>query len=322
MAKRDYYEVFGVDRGASDDEIKRVFKKLARKYHPDVNPGDNKAEDRFKEISEAYAVLSDKEKRRKYDAMGHNAFAGGSPWGERGAPQNVEDILREFGVGDIFGGMFGGGGGRARAGGGGFWGSPRPQGPQKGNDVNYTMEIGFDDALNGMSSTITVPKMEVQNGAVRRGTERIQVKVPPGVSNGSKIRLAGKGEPSPNGGPNGDLFIITRVRPHEFLERKGDNLHLELPVSIAEALLGTRIEIHTYEGTTKMTIPPCTQNGQTFRLSGKGAPHLKGSGKGDLYVTARVQIPKHLDEESKDLIREFERKNPSNPRGEMTGVSL
>ncbi|MBT3351492.1 MAG: DnaJ domain-containing protein [Nitrospinaceae bacterium] len=319
MAKQDYYEVFGVQQNASDDEIKRVFKKLARKYHPDVNPGDNKAEERFKEISEAYAVLSDPEKRRKYDAMGHNAFAGGSPWGARGAPQNVEDILREFGVGDVFGGMFGGAG---RGGGGGFWGSPRPQGPQKGNDVNYTMEIGFDDSLRGMNSTITVPKVEVLNGAMHRGTERIQVKVPPGVSNGSKIRLAKKGEPSPNGGPGGDLFIITRVRPHEFLERKGDNLHLDLPVSISEALLGTRIEIHTYEGTTKMTIPPCTQSGQTFRLSGKGAPHLKGSGKGDLYVTARVQIPKHLDEESKELIREFERKNPSSPRAEMTGVSL
>lgn len=324
MAKKDYYEVLGVGRGATEDEIKRVFKKLARKFHPDVNPGDRSAEDRFKEISEAYAVLSDKDKRRQYDAMGHAAFAGGSPWGDRGAPQNVEDILREFGIGDIFGSIFGGtgGAGHGRRGGGGFWGTPRPQGPVKGNDVNYSMEIGFNDAIRGINSTLTVPKTENRGGQNRRTTERIQVKVPPGVSNGSKIRLAGKGEPSPNGGPNGDLFIITKVRPHEFFERKGDNLHLDLPVSLPEALLGARVEIHTYEGTTKMTIPPCTQAGQTFRLNEKGAPRLKGSGKGDLYVRVQVQIPKHLDEGSQELIREFDRKNPEDPRAEMTGVSI
>ena len=318
MAKRDYYEVLGISRSAPDLEIKRAFKKLARKFHPDVNPGDKRAEERFKEISEAYAVLSDKEKRRKYDAQGHSAFAGGSPWGARGAPQNVEDILREFGIGDIFGNIFGGGG----RGGSGHWGSAGTRGPTKGNDVNYSMEIGFDDALRGMKSTITVPKTDIQNGAVRRTTERISVKVPPGVSTGSKIRLAGKGEPSPDGGAPGDLFIITRVRPHEFFERKGDNLYLSLPISLGEAMLGARVEIHTYEGTTKMTIPPCTQSGQTFRLGSKGAPRLKGSGKGDLYVTMQVKIPTHLDEVSREMIREFDRKNPSNPRSEMMGVSL
>jgi DnaJ-class molecular chaperone len=321
MPKKDYYELLGVERSASDDEIKRAFKKLARKFHPDVNPGDNKAEDRFKEISEAYAVLSDGEKRRKYDMMGHAAFSGGNPWGARGAPQNVEDILREFGIGDIFGSIFGSGGG-SRARGGGFWSSPRPQGPTKGQDVNYSMEIGFDDALRGMSTTITVPKTEVRNGSPRRTTERIQVKIPAGVSSGSKVRLAGKGEPSRTGGSPGDLFIITKVQPHKFFERKGDNLYLDLPISLGESVLGTRVEIHTYEGTTKMTIPPCTQSGQTFRLSGKGAPHLKGKGKGDLYVTARVQIPDHVDDGSQELIREFERRNPSAPRSEMTGVSL
>ncbi len=324
MAKKDYYEVFGVKRNASGEEIKRVFKKLARKYHPDVNPGDKKAEDRFKEISEAYAVLSDPEKRRRFDLMGHAAFAGGSPWGERGAPQNVEDILREFGFGDLFGSIFGGGGGGGggRRGGGGFWAAARPQGPTKGQDVNYSMEIGFDDALKGMSTTISVPKTEIRNGSSRHTTERIQVKIPSGVSSGSKIRLGGKGEPSRDGGSPGDLYIITKVRLHKFFERKGDNLYLDLPITLGEAVLGTRVEIHTYEGTTKMTIPPCTQNGQTFRLSGKGAPHLKGDGKGDLYVIARVQIPGHVDDESQELIREFERRNPSTPRFEMTGVSL
>jgi len=318
MAKRDYYEVLGVSRSASNEEIKRAFKKLARKFHPDVNPGDKGAEERFKEISEAYAVLSDGKKRRQYDVQGHSAFAGGSPWGARGAPQNVEEILKEFGIGDIFGNIFGGGG-RGRS---GFWGSSATRGPSKGADVNYSMEIGFDDALRGMNSTITVPKTNTQNGAVRRTTERISVKVPPGVSTGSKIRLAGKGEPSPNGGSPGDLFIITRVRPHEYFERKGDNLHLNLPIALGEAVLGTRVEIHTYEGTTKMTVPPCTQSGQTFRLGGKGAPRLKGSGKGDLYVKVQLKIPPHLDEESREIIREFERKNPSKPRSEMMGVSF
>lgn len=317
MPKRDYYEVLGIDRSASEAELKRVFKKLARQYHPDVNPGDPKAEERFKEISEAYAVLSDAEKRRKYDAMGHAAFGGGSPWGE-GAPPGMEDILREFGLGDIFGGIFGGArGGAAR---GGF--HAQPQAPRKGQDVNYSMEIGFDDSLKGLNTTITVPKTTNENGKIQHTTERIQVKIPPGVSNGSRIRLAGKGETSLNGGPQGDLFIVTKVREHPFFERKGDNLYLELPVSLGEALLGARVEINTFEGVTKMTIPPSTQNGQVFRLPGKGAPKLKASGKGDLFVRVQVLLPDQMDEDSKEIVRELERRNPTSPRANMTGVSM
>ncbi|MBI3026105.1 MAG: DnaJ domain-containing protein [Candidatus Tectomicrobia bacterium] len=317
MAKRDYYEVLGVGRNAGEDEVKRAFKRLARRHHPDLNPGDKQAEERFKEIGEAYAVLSDPAKRRQYDAMGHAAFAGRSPWGERGAPPSVEDILREFGLGDIFGGIFGGGGGHRTR----FWEGGAP-GPTKGADVNYSMEIGFDDALRGLTSTITIPRTARENGSVRRTTERIQVKIPAGVESGSRVRLAGKGDPSPDGGPPGDLFITTKVRPHLFFDRKGDNLYLELPVTLGEALLGTRVEIHTYEGTAKVTIPPGAQNGRKFRLAGKGAPHLKGGGKGDLYVTVRVLLPDRLDEESKELIREFERRNPMRPRTPMTGVSM
>ena len=318
MVKRDYYEVLGVGRNAGEEEIKRAFKRLARKHHPDLNPGDKQAEERFKEIGEAYAVLSDPAKRRQFDAMGHAAFAGGSPWGERGAPPSVEDILREFGLGDLFGGIFGAGGARR----GGFWEGGASRGPAKGADVNYSMEIGFDDALRGLTSTITIPRTARENGASRRTTERIQVKIPAGVESGSRVRLAGKGDPSPDGGPPGDLFITTKVRPHLFFDRKGDNLYLELPVTLGEALLGTRVEIHTYEGTSKVTIPPGTQNGRKFRLAGKGAPHLKGGGKGDLYVTVRVLLPDRLDEESKELIREFERRNPMHPRTPMTGVSM
>lgn len=315
MPKRDYYEVLGIGKGASDAELKRAFKKLARKYHPDVNPGDKKAEERFKEISEAYAVLSDAEKRGRYDAMGHAAFGGRNPWGEGGAPSGIEDILREFGLGDALGGMFGGARGR-----GGF--EARSQAPRRGQDLNYSMEIGFDDSLNGLNTTITVPKTTSENGEIRRGAERIQVKIPPGVSTGSRIRLAGKGESSLNGGAQGDLYIITKVRDHPFFERKGDNLYLELPVTLGEALLGARVEINTFEGATKMTIPPSTQNGQVFRLAGKGAPKLKGSGQGDLYVSVRVLLPERMDEESKEIVRELERRNPTSPRANMTGVSL
>ena len=276
MPKRDYYELLGIDRSASETDLKRAFKKLARKYHPDVNPGDEKSAERFKEISEAYAVLSDAEKRRQYDAMGHAAFGGRSPWGESGAPPGLEDILREFGLGDIFGGRFGGG--RAGPGRGGFGTHPRP--PSRGQDVNYSMEIGFDDSLKGLNTTITVPRNTRKDGKIERTTERIQVKIPPGVSNGSRIRLAGKGEPPLNGGKQGDLFITTKVRAHPFFERKGDNLYLELPVTLGEALLGARVEVNTFEGATKMTIPPSTQNGQIFRLSGKGGAEAEGLRKG------------------------------------------
>ncbi len=317
MPKRDYYDVLGIDRSASEAELKRVFKRLARRYHPDVNPGDEKAEERFKEISEAYAVLSDAEKRKQYDAMGHAAFSGGNPWGDGGAP-GVEDILREFGLGDILGSMFGG-----RRGGVGREGfSARPQPPLRGQDVNYSMEIGFDDSLKGIHTTITVPKTTYEDDRMQRATERIQVKIPPGVSSGSRIRLAGKGGSSLNGGAQGDLFIVTKVREHPFFERKGDNLYLELPVTLGEALLGARVEINTFEGATKMTIPPSTQNGQVFRLTGKGAPKLKASGKGDLYVTINVLLPERIDEESKEMVRELERRNPTSPRANMTGVSI
>jgi len=276
-----------------------------------------KAEERFKEISEAYAVLSDPEKRRKYDTMGHAAFRGGSPWGD-GTPPGMEDILREFGLGDIFGGIFGGGrGGAARK---GFHAGT--QAPQRGQDVNYSMEIGFDDSLKGLNTTITVPKTTQKNGKIQHTTERIQVKIPPGVSNGSRIRLAGKGEASLNGGSQGDLFIVTKVREHPFFERKGDNLYLDLPVSLGEVLLGARVEINTFEGVTKMTIPPSTQNGQVFRLPGKGAPKLKDSGKGELFVTIKVILPEKMDEESREIVRELEQRNPTSPRANMTGVSM
>lgn len=310
MSKRDYYEILGVNRDVSSEQLKRSFKKLARKYHPDVNPGNKSAEERFKEISEAYAVLSDVEKRRKYDTMGHAAFSGGNPW-EGGI--NMEDILKDIGIGDIFGSFFGGQRGRTsyRS---SNWG---PQVNTKGEDVNYSMEVGFDDALRGLETVVTVPKNIIDNGVIRRATERIKVKIPAGVSNGSRIRLTGKGEPSQSGGKNGDLYILTKVSTHPYIERKGDNLYIDLPLTLGELSLGTRVELETFEGVTKVTIPPGTQNGQRLRLNGKGAPQMKGTGKGDLFVAVSLKLPERIDEKSKDLIREFERLNPIDPREGM-----
>jgi len=310
MSKRDYYEVLGVNRDVSTEQLKRSFKKLARKYHPDVNPGNKSAEDRFKEISEAYAVLSDVEKRRKYDTMGHSAFSGGNPW-EGG--MNMEDILKDIGIGDIFGSFFGGQRGRTsnRS---SAWGSPVNT---KGVDVNYSMEIGFDDALRGLETVVTVPKNIIDNGVLRRATERIKVKIPAGVSSGSRIRLTGKGEPSQTGGKNGDLYILTKVSTHPYIERKGDNLYINLPLTLGELSLGARVQVETFEGITKVTIPPGTQNGQRLRLNGKGAPQMKGTGKGDLFVIVNLKLPERIDEKSKDLIREFERLNPIDPREGM-----
>tara|TARA_A100001037_G_C15080741_1_gene604119 strand:+ start:354 stop:1301 length:948 start_codon:yes stop_codon:yes gene_type:complete len=310
MSKRDYYELLGVNRDVSSEQLKRAFKKLARKYHPDVNPGNKSAEERFKEISEAYAVLSDVEKRRKYDTMGHAAFSGGNPW-EGGI--NMEDILKDIGIGDIFGSFFGGQRGRTsyRS---SNWGSPVNT---KGEDVNYSIEIGFDDALRGLETVVTVPKNIINNGVLRRATERIKVKIPAGVSNGSRIRLTGKGETSQTGGKNGDLYILTKVSTHPYIERKGDNLYIDLPLTLGELSLGTRVELETFEGVTKVTIPPGTQNGQRLRLNGKGAPQMKGTGKGDLFVAVSLKLPERIDEKSKDLIREFERLNPIDPREGM-----
>lgn len=366
MAKRDYYEVLGLKRGASETEIKRAYRKLARKCHPDVNPGDKGAENRFKEVTEAYEVLSDAEKRHRYDQVGHagSGQAGPPPGGDFQAGFGGFDFGRMgfgragFGdLGDLLTDVFG----QAAA---------QTAGPTRGEDVHYSLDITFEDAVRGTSTEITVQKhsrceaclgsggrpgapLEIcpecggsgqqrrrglrrpagpcprcrGNGKIGREacptcagqgavfrTERIAVKIPAGVDTGSRIRLQGKGEPGPNGGPPGDLYIITRVRPHPVLERRGDNLYLETPITISEAALGARIEVPTVEGITSMRIPPETSSGQVFRLREKGVPHLKGGGQGDQFVTVKVVAPKSLDARSQELLREFARLNPWNPR--------
>jgi molecular chaperone DnaJ len=365
MAKRDYYEVLGLRRGASQQDIKRAYRKLARKHHPDVNPGNKTAEAKFKELTEAYEVLSDEEKRRQYDQFGHEGYARAAAGPQPGAGFGGFDFGRvDFGnsgfgdLGDLFSGLFGGRGGG------------QPDGPVKGEDLHYSLDINFVDAVRGVNTEITVQKhspcdvcrgsgakpgsaldvcpdcggsgrhsgrglrrtMEPclrchGNGKISRepcgachgrgtvfGTERIAVKIPGGVDTGSRIRLQGKGEPGRNGAPPGDLYIVTRVRPHPVLERKGDNLHVEVPITITEAALGARIEVPTIDGGTTMRVPPETSSGQVFRLRGKGIPHLKGGGQGDQLVTVKIVAPKNLDVRSQDLLREFARLNPGDPR--------
>jgi len=365
MAKRDFYEVLGLSRGASEQEIKRAYRRLARRYHPDVNPSDKTAENKFKEISEAHEVLSDPEKRRRYDQLGHDAFASGGRAPEpSGGFAGFDFGGFDFGsgglgdLGDLLSDFFG------------QRGHAQSPGSGKGEDLHYTLDINFEDAIRGLSTEISVQKhsrcdrcggsgsrpgstMETcpgcggsgrsrgrsllrmsqacprcgGNGKISReacatcggrgvtfGTERIAVKIPPGVDTGSRVRLQGMGEPGKDGGPPGDLYIITRIRPHPVLERKGDNLYVQVSITITEAALGAKIEVPTFDGTTTMRIPPETSSGQVFRLRGKGVPHLKGGGQGDQFVTVTIVAPQNLDARSQELLREFARLNPSDPR--------
>ena len=368
MAKKDYYEVLGVKKGASNSDIKKAYRKLARKHHPDVNPGSKASEDKFKEISEAYEVLNDPEKKKKYDMMGHQAFGGGfDPFSARqgrGGPGNVNPMDFDFGEGfvsDIFSEMFGGA----------HTEQQRGRGPVRGNDIQYPMEISFEDTIRGLTTTLEIRKNDRcsdcggsgaqpgtspsvcsecgGSGKIRTGrglftvtqtcrrcggvgkyntamchhcsgtgmvqkTEKISVKIPPGVDNGSKIRLAGKGEPGLMGGPNGDIYIITKVRPHKFFERKGDNIYCIVPITVSEAALGAKITVPTVDGKAEMKIPQSTQSGQKFRLSGKGVPSLKSGQRGDQFVEVKIVIPQNLDEKSKDILKEFSEHTRFNPR--------
>ena len=313
MAARDYYDVLGVSRKATQEEIKQAYRKLARKWHPDVNPGNKEAAEKFKEISEAYQVLSDPKKRQQYDSMGR---AGGFSTGDPGGFNYTyttdgfgEGATFDFDLGGLFSDLFEG----MRA---GKRGGRRPGRPsfQKGRDIEYIMEISFEDAFKGVTPTITVNR----GGKL----EKIKVKIPPGVKNGTKIRIAGKGEPGLPGGAVGDLYIVTKVRPHSFFERKkgrDEDLTCEVPITYWEAALGGEIEVPAPEGTlVKMKIPPCTHSGQRFRVKGKGMPKLKGGGRGDLYVEVKVQTPCNLDPRSVKLLRELaEIEGKRNPREEI-----
>lgn len=302
MATRDYYEILGVNKSASDEEIKRAYRKLAMKYHPDKNPNKKDAEERFKEINEAYAVLSDKEKRKQYETFGKEGFH---------QRFTQEDIFRGFDFDDILSGLFGGRGRREfRYGGRGgsdfgdlFTGQGAYQDmsrrPQKGEDILYELSISLEEAVLGGEKRISYRK----NGKV----EEVSVRIPKGIETGKKLRLSGKGMEGRKGGPSGDLYLQISVREHPIFIREGDDLIMEKEVNFSEAALGTMIEVPTLEGTKKVKIPPGTQSHTKMRLKGLGIPHFQKEGRGDEYVKVIVRVPKRVNDKSKKLIEELAR---------------
>ncbi|MBI2067308.1 MAG: J domain-containing protein [Deltaproteobacteria bacterium] len=299
---RDYYEILGVSRSSSPEEIKKSYRRLAKKYHPDVNKGDKSAEEKFKEISQAYDVIGDADKKKKYDQFGHFAESSGfdpgqayRTWSWTGGPggggrAGFDDFQRQsgFDLNDLFENFMGGVGRSGRE------GRARRRGPEP-KDLHASIEIDFEEAIHGTERSIKIAR--------EGGREQLKVKIPAGIRNGGKIRLVGKGE------QGGDLYIRINVLPHPDFWREDDDLYLELPISISEAGLGATIKVSPLDGAVNLKIPAGTSSGQKFRIPGKGAPHLGKSGTGDLYVLIKVVVPKHLDEESQELLRKFGERN-------------
>jgi molecular chaperone DnaJ len=340
MAERDYYEILGIKKGATDEEIKKAYRRLARKHHPDVNKGDKGSENRFKEISEAYAVLSDKEKREQYDRFGREAFGfnGGGQHGG-GFPGFEFDFSQ-----------FTGGGGRGRKGGAKvsdfrdifgdlFGGAGRATGPARGSDVEARATLEFGDAVRGTTLQLSIQTQSecsncrglgnVKNQVCPRcagtgmapSTQSVKVKLPEGVSDGQTVRLSGKGGAGQRGAPAGDLLIHVSVKPHPFYERRGNDIHIELPVTLGEAVRGGEIEVATIHGPVRARIPAGTQSGQTFRISGKGVKNSRGAGHGDHYYRVMIHIPGQLSEAAKKHLDEFETAYEENPRAKLkTGL--
>jgi curved DNA-binding protein len=300
MAAKDYYHILGVAKNASDEEIKKAYRKLAMKYHPDRNPNKKEAEERFKEINEAYAVLSDKEKRKQYDTFGAEGFQ---------QRFSQEDIFRGFDFDEILSSLFGGRGRRDfRFGGqsgvdfgdffgrqGGYQDAGRMS--QRGEDIVYEMAISLEEAAFGGEKRISYRK----NGRL----EEVSVKIPRGFPSGKKLRLAGKGKEGRNGGSPGDLYLQVTVREHPLFSQEGDDLIVEKEINFSEAVLGTTIEVPTLEGMKKVKVPPGTQSHTKMRLKGLGMPHFQGEGKGDEYVKVIVKIPKKVSEKSRVLIQDL-----------------
>ncbi len=382
--QKDYYKVLGVKRGASSDEIRKAYRRLARKYHPDVNPGDQSAEDRFKTVQEAYDILSDKKKRQMYDEFGFYSDAGPYAGAAGRAGQGGFDFSG-FDFSD-----FTAGGARASRGpagkesGGGFsdlfskffrqgdsGGSPRAA-TRPGEDLEYTIDIGFWDAIRGttirlsifrqencrqcrglgniasgsaqctecggsgqvnqtvgaMRFNITCPRCQgrgqLRNACSACGSsgrvghnETVEVRIPAGAQTGSRLRVPGKGNAGHLGGASGDLYIVTRVGSHPFFERKADDIHIEAPVTIPEAILGGKIEVPTIDGKALLKIPPGTNSGKTFRLREKGVLNRRSRRRGDQFVEVKIVVPSIADEASKELAREFAKVNPEDPRGDL-----
>ncbi len=293
MTKRDYYEVLGVPKNASDDEIKKAYRKLAIKYHPDKNPGNKEAEEKFKEINEAHDVLSDKQKRARYDQFGHagvggasgDPFAGGNPFGSGGSFNfNGQSFNFDFGGGgfdDILGSLFGFGNGARRA--------------RRGADYQTSVTLTFEEAIFGTEKSVSM-----------NDGKQIKVKIPAGIDDGMSIRLRGKGGPAPEGGSEaGDLYVRIRVKPHKHLTREGAIILSEEHVDMVDAALGCEIEVETVDGTVTMKVPAGTQSGTPFKLSGHGVPFRADGDRGPHIVTVIVETPRNLSRKQKELLEEF-----------------
>lgn len=290
--EKDFYKILGVSKDVSDANLKKAYRKLAKDNHPDLHPGDAAAEARFKDISEAYDVLSDAEQRREYDAI--KAMGGGARFQAGGQGAGFEDVFSNlFGGGGFQGGGFPGFGGF-----GGF-------GPQRGQDLSTTASINFIDSING-----TTVKLNLRN-------ESVSVKVPAGIQDGQKLKVKGKGQPSPNGGPAGDLVVTIKVKPHAVFTRDGDNIRVSVPVTYAEATLGATIEVPVLGGDpVKLKVAAGTPNGRTLRVKGKGVQF--GSRQGDLLATVEVMVPGHLPAKAKKLLEQFDAELPDeNPRQDL-----
>lgn len=300
MPEKDYYKILGVDKKASDVEIKKAYRKLAMKYHPDHAKEDKKSEEKFKEISEAYAVLSDKEKRKQYDTFGSDGFHQRYSQEDIFKGFDLGDILREFGLGGS--GFFSGRGGegmRFSFGSGSPFGAGRRQQPQmKGSDLVYEMPLSLQEVASGTSKTINIQHQGRK--------ENLTVKIPKGMISGKKIRLAGKGEPGPYGGPPGDLYIQSKMVVHPVYRAEGYDLYMNKEIKLTEALLGTNLSVPVIDGKQlTLKIPPGTRHGTKMRLSGRGLPYMREGKQGDLYVVVNINIPKKLGREQKQLVEQL-----------------
>lgn len=297
MATTDYYQVLGLKKGASADEIKKAYRKLAVKFHPDKNPGNKEAEEKFKEINEAYAVLSDPQKKAQYDQFGDSGFHQRFSQEDIFRGFDVGDLFKDkgFGTDDIFSRIFGGGFGGFQQGGGRF-----AQRPRKGEDFSMEATVSFREAFSGCEKRIAYMKDGQR--------EELSVKIPAGIENGAKLRLQGKGGSGSHGGPNGDLFLTVKVGGDPVLQREGDDIVVSQEVRFTEAALGSSLDVPTMDGKKRIKIPAGIQPGTKIRLKGLGFPRMAGAGRGDLFVKVGVKVPEQLTGPQRQLLEELSEK--------------